>query len=199
MSTQNTVQSLFQTTTGAGGKRSTSDVGLDLSLGMSNVLGTQGQDTLKGGLDTTSKSTDYWGALLGGDKEKLAEATEPERYSIGKAYQAGRQAISMGPRGGGTSASLAESRFSEAGDVGRLVEGQRADAAKNVASTGLAEAGIGASLEQTATQNLTNIFQTLMQGYTQFHAGQPSTSGELGSAAGGIIAQLVQRQLGVGG
>jgi hypothetical protein len=188
-----TIQSLFETTKKAApagkGTVSTGDESLNYAWGMDKILGMQGENILAGGVDTTSKSKDYWGAILGGDKKKLAEATEPERYSIGKAFQAGRQAISMGGRGGGTSSALAESRFEEAGQIGRLVEGQRADAAKSLADVGLKEEQIGLSAEMSAEQSLTSIFETIFSKPDQPRS--PSGWATAAETAGKLIVGLL--------
>jgi hypothetical protein len=176
---------------GYGSSRSTPDITLDIAEGYGLRRAQEGEDVYGKGLGTAAKSTDYWSTLLSGDKKAVAEATEPERYSIGKAFQAGRQAIAMGPRGGGTSSALAESRFEEAGQIGRLIQGQRAEAAKSLAETGMKQAELGLRDIQTAEQSLTSIFESLLSGQVAIRTGQKNVLGEIGKAVGSIIGKLL--------
>ena len=151
-----------------------------------------GQKDVSAGQTNVGKSTDYWSKLLSGDKKELASAIEPERSTIGKAFDAGRKSISeFGGRGGGTSAAVAESKFQEAGEIGKLVSGKKEAAAGELAKTGLAqseigmqEANLGLDQMTKAEAQLGDIFNTLITQQVKYETGKKTT--DWGGIAQGI-------------
>jgi hypothetical protein len=145
----------------------------------------------KGQVDV-GKSTDYWSKLLGGDKKEISSAIEPERSTMGKAFEAGRKSIAeFGPRGGGTSAAVAESRFQEAGELGKMVSAKREGAAEKLAEAGMAESKLGVDQMTQAETQLGDIFKNLLKAQVDYETGKQGTDwGAIASGAGKTIGTI---------
>jgi len=76
-------------------------------------------------------------ALLYGDQEAVSQAIGPARSRIISQYDAARKQIAeFAPRGGGRSELLAELPFRQAGEIGRLTQEARTEAAKELTDLG---------------------------------------------------------------
>lgn len=143
-----------------------------------------GQQTLAGAIPTLKQSLQglaapeqYYQNLLSGDKAAMESAVAPETSSILDQYRGKRsQMAKLGPRGGGTNEAIAGSQFGQAGDVAKVLQsvrpqaaqgatqvaGQRADVGKGIANVGQAQAGLGLSESGQGIQQLQEALQGLL-------------------------------------
>ena len=116
-----------------------------------NDLLTSGQGDYQQGLSDFGPALDYWNSILSGNKAQMENAIAPEKDDILSQYRAKRkQLAASGSRSGGTNEAVAQSEFSQAGDVASLLQKLRPQAAKEssdiagkLAQLGLSESGIG--------------------------------------------------------
>jgi hypothetical protein len=178
----------------AGSKGNLSDWGYyeKLTTDLSQKQAKTGEKAFNTGQRDLGKSTDYWSKLIGGDKKELASAIEPERSTMGKAFEAGRKSIAeFGPRGGGTSAAIAESKFQEAGELGKMVSAKKTDAAGKMAEVGMSESKLGADQVEQAYTRLGSIFKDLISSQVAYETGKKTTDwGGIATGAGTAIAGL---------
>jgi hypothetical protein len=125
---------------------------------MTNVLGQGGQETFNtgqrgyaAGVQDFGPALDYWNSILSGNKSQMETSIAPEKNDILSQYRAKRkQLAATGSRSGGTNESVAQSEFSQAGDIASLLQKlrpqaaqQSSDIAGKLAQLGLSESGIG--------------------------------------------------------
>jgi hypothetical protein len=189
---------------------------------MTNLLGQQGQQTFAQGQKTAGtgegvlKSSlpalrqslqglaspeQYYQNILSGDKAAMEQAVAPETSSILDQYRGKRaQMAKLGPRGGGTAEAVAGSQFGQAGDVARVLQTARPQAAQGAqqvagqrAQTGGAIAGVGAQLGQLGLgesgQGMQQLAQTL-QGLLA-RRGQDMGPGSISSQFSQYAASLI--------
>lgn len=104
-----------------------------------------GQQAYQKGIQDFGPALDYWNSILSGNKAEMESSIAPEKNDILSQYRAKRkQLAATGSRSGGTNESVAQSEFSQAGDVASLLQKLRPQAAKE--SSGIAgqitEAGL---------------------------------------------------------
>jgi hypothetical protein len=189
---------------------------------MTNLLGQQGQQTFAQGQKTAGtgegvlKSSlpalrqslqglaspeQYYQNILSGDKAAMEQAVAPETSSILDQYRGKRaQMAKLGPRGGGTAEAVAGSQFGQAGDVAKVLQTARPQAAQGAqqvagqrAQTGGAIAGVGAQLGQLGLgesgQGMQQLAQTL-QGLLA-RRGQDMGPGSISSQFSQYAASLI--------
>ncbi len=125
-----------------------------------------GEGILKAGLPQMRQAAEglaapeqYYRSLLGGDKAAMESAVAPETSSILDQYRGKRsQMAKLGPRSGGTGEAIAGSQFGQIGDVSKVLQSVRPQAAKGATDVAGARAGIGQGLQQ-----LLGALQGLMQ------------------------------------
>lgn len=162
----NTYKSGDVATEGVGGKQ---DSLTQMLRSMSNLTGTagktalgEGESVFGKGVDSFKQPQDFWSKLLGGNRESMAQQMNPEVSSIVSQYDAGRKAMSeFGARGGGKNSTLAELPTKQTGDITKMFQTMRPEAAKQLtgiaqvlASLGLSQEQIAASLFSLTNQNL---------------------------------------------
>jgi len=120
-----------------------------------------GQKTLEGAIPTLKQSLQglaapeqYYQNLLSGDKAAMESAVAPETSSILDQYRGKRsQMAKLGPRGGGTNEAIAGSQFGQAGDVAKVLQTVRPQAAQGAQGVSQARATIGKGIADVgATQ-----------------------------------------------
>lgn len=152
------------------------------------LTATQGQGVLgaglgqmQGGVNAMAPALSFLTSLVQGNQGAVTQAAQPEIDQITQQFDQIRNMISLQPRGGGKTTALAEAPFQQAGNIARTEGSMRTNAAgqlgslsSNLAGLGLAEAGLGQSLEQQAgnialTKEGQNYGQaTPMQTFGQF-------------------------------
>lgn len=157
------------------------------------------------GADTLAPVLQYFQSLIGGDPQALLQATRPERSRVMDQYDAARLAVSQSsPRGGGTNAVLAQSRFAEASDVANLTATARRDATTQAANLGTTLTGLGLSADQLASQDLGTVLNGLLaaEGIDVSRAGldltkrgqNMQTATGIGEALGTLLGLMLTRQ-----
>ena len=177
---------------------------------LTDILGTSGTQALtsggnimQSGINLLGKPLDYWQNLLKTPtRQSILERTGPAVSSVVSQYDVGKRQVSQQPRGGGTSATLANLPFQESGAVTGLLENElkqvqdvlQPEAAKGI--TGIAEdvTGFGqylqtlglseASLAESGLSDL--VWQSFQRQRQNFAIWQ-----DIGKAIGGLIAPLL--------
>ena len=133
--------------------------------------------------------------ILSGDRSKILATEAPEISSLLSSYDAQRKAQGeLQPRGGGRSAYLNEQPYKEAGDVNKLIERARPEAAKNLTQTSEAQSYLGQAEQGLALSDVQSSLQFLL-GKAGIQLDSAKLQGEqgaaMGQAAGSTAAQLV--------
>lgn len=122
--------------------------------------------------------------ILSGNKNLMAEATAPENATILSQYDTARRQIrELAPRGGNKGQAIAESYFQQAGDMTKVIENLRGNAAQTLASIGL-------DLSKLSDEELAmgiQQFQTLLSGAIS----QSNSTKELWGSIGGGVGTLL--------
>lgn len=144
-------------------------------------FGEAGTATLGAGKDMLSKAGDFFKTLLTGNRQKLAEATAPERTAALSAADATKRMESATgtSRGGGTAAANRESADKVRAQIDTLIGKVRPAAATGLESVGVATAGIGEA-------EIASMLQALGIGV--------SSTGTAGSQATSDIQSIRQAQ-----
>jgi hypothetical protein len=130
----------------------------------------QGQQTFQQGLQDFGPALDYWNKILSGNKAEMESSIAPEKNDILSQYRAKRkQLAATGSRSGGTNEAVAQSEFSQAGDVASLLQKLRPQAAKEsstiagqITDAGLKESDMGMqAIAQMLQAGVTERGQTI--------------------------------------
>lgn len=123
------------------------------------MIAGQGKALFDVGMPAYKTSTEYYQALLGGDKAAAARAAGPAMEGIAESFTgAGKALEASGLRGGALDAAKADLIRSEAGQVGGLIAGQQPAAASALLSGGLAGTQLGVGSEGTGAQLSSSLF-----------------------------------------
>lgn len=146
-------------------------------------------DTLgASGADALGPVLQYFRQLAGGDPSALMAATAPDRTRVVDQYDTARRSISnFSPRGGGTNASLATSRFNEGTDLATLTSNMRTNAANKLGDVGTSLEGLSLSADQLASMDLNSVIQAILAQKAQKAQAMGGFGQALGSIAGHIV------------
>jgi len=130
-----------------------------------------GQAYLSEGMRDFSGPMEYFNQILSGNKSQMESAIAPEKNDILSQYRAKRkQLAASGSRSGGTNEAVAQSEFSQAGDVASLLQKLRPQAAAGdseiagkIAQLGLSESEMGSQQWMAALQAATNLSQQAVE------------------------------------
>lgn len=154
-------------------------------------VGQTGQQLTGMGTESLAPVLKYFQSLMGNDPSALLAATQPERGRVIDQYDAARKAVSsFGPRGGGTTSSLAQSRFDQAESLSDLTSGARRSAAAATAEIGTSLAGLGLTAQDLASRDLNSIIQSVLarEGLNTQRRGQNMAMvGDIGETIGTLI------------
>lgn len=143
------------------------------------------------GMNALNTSLDYYGDILGNDAGAAMDATKAERGRVIDQYDTARQSIAeFGPRGGGTTSALANSRIQQGNQISDIGANQKAQAAQATADIGATIAGIGMTQEQIASADINAVIDSMLaqQGIDVQKAGQKAALwGDIASVGGDII------------
>ena len=129
-----------------------------------------GQTYFSEGMRDFSGPMDYFSQILSGNKSQMESAIAPEKNDILSQYRAKRkQLAASGSRSGGTNEAVAQSEFSQAGDVASLLQKLRPQAAQQssaiagqITDAGLKESDMGMqALAQMLQAGVTERGQTI--------------------------------------
>lgn len=130
------------------------------------LAGAQGSGILPAGLNQEQSGIkavqpvlSFLTSLVKGDQADITQAAQPEIDQITQQFDQIRNLISLQPRGGGKTSSLAEAPFQKAGQIQRTegqlrtgAAGELGNLGTTLAGLGLQEGGLGAGLESTAAE-----------------------------------------------
>jgi len=149
------------------------------------------------GLTDLGQASDYFSDLLGSDPAALMEATKAERGKVIDQYDTARQAITeFGPKGGGTTSALAQSRIAQANQLSDLMATGRREAAQGIADIGQVIAGVGLTQEQIASADLNSVLDAALtrEGHDITKRGQTMGAwGDVGELAGTVLGGVFGR------
>lgn len=150
-----------------------------------------GQQMTATGSEALGPVLQYFRSLMSSDPQAMLQATQPERGRVIDQYDAARKAIAnFGPRGGGTTSTLAQSRFDQAESLGDLTSGVRRSAAGSVAEIGTSLAGLGLTAQDLASRDLNTVINSVMarEGLNMQRRGQNMQMiGDIGETIGTLI------------
>ena len=151
-------------------------------VGNANVVGASG---------SLSTAANYDLGILSGDRSKVLATEAPEISSLLSSYDAARKSAGqLTPRGGGRSATLNELPYKEAGDVNKLVQQARPEAAKNLTQVAGAQTYLGTAEQSQASSDVNNSLQFLL-GKAGVQLDQAKLQGEQGQALGASIGAAI--------
>jgi hypothetical protein len=135
-----------------------------------NQLGQSSQNLRQQGDQFTSQGQDALGpllqrmqALLGENPGALMDATRQERGRVIDQYDTARRAISQfGPRGGGTTSALADSRFAQAESLADITSSAKNDAMGLAGGLGIQLSGLGLSAQQLASADIDTVIRAIL-------------------------------------
>lgn len=136
--------------------------------------------------------------LMGSDPNAVLDATRQERGRVLDQYDTARRAIAhFGPRGGGTTSALAESRFAQAESLADITSTARRDAVGNAAQLGTVLASLGLSAQQLESMDLNAIINAIFarEGIETEKRGQNMQAvGGAAEAAGSLLGLYLTRK-----
>lgn len=130
------------------------------------------------GTNALNTSLNYYSDILGSDPGAALEATKAERGRVVDQYDTARQSIAeFGPRGGGTTSALANSRIQQGNQLSDIGAGLKSQAAAGAADIGATIAGIGMTQEQIASADLNTVIDSMLtqQGLEQQKSAQKAS------------------------
>lgn len=146
------------------------------------------------GTDALSPVLSYYKSLLSGNPASVLAATTPERGRIIDQYDTARKAISMGPRGGGTTSAMAQSQIAQGNDLQEILTTARDKGAAGAAAVGSSVLGAGMQANALANQSLDQVIGAVLGGagldirQNESQAAQDAAQGE---AMGTMIGLLL--------
>lgn len=142
------------------------------------------------GMGALNTSLNYYQDILGNDPGAALDATKAERGKVVDQYDTARQSIAeFGPKGGGTTSALANSRIQQANATSDIGANLKSQAAAGAADIGATIAGLGMTQEQLASADLDTVLNALLtrEGFDVQKSGQKSSMWAGLAEAGGSI------------
>jgi len=168
--------------------------GLSAAQGQ-GILGAGANQTQQG-VGAAAPALQFLTKLVNGDQGEVTQAAQPEIDNITQQFDQIRNMISLQPRGGGKTSALAEAPFQKSGAIQRTEGQMRSNAAgalgglaTTLAGLGISEAGLGAGLEQQASNIAMNKAQMNIQETGNLMGMFGSLGQGIGSIVGGLIAK----------
>ena len=157
----------------------------------------QGEEATGMSMEALGPVLNYYTALMGSNPSALLDATRQERGRVIDQYDTARKAIAnFGPRGGGTTSTLAQSRFDQAESLADITSNARRSAVASASQLGVQLAGLGLTAEGLASSDLNTIINAaLNREYLQTNKrGQNLQAATgIGETVGSIIGAILTR------
>lgn len=168
-------------------------------LGDQSKQAGQTADSLSGmSTEALAPALQYFSKLLGDNPTAILDATRQERGRVIDQYDTARRAMEQfGPRGGGSTSALAESRFSQAESLADITSTARRDAAAGAAQLGTQLAGLGLSAQQLESMDLGAVISAVLnrEGLNVQKRGQNlQAAGGVGEALGSLLGLYLTRK-----
>lgn len=152
-----------------------------------DLLAPTGASNLNAASGNLANVAQYEQGILSGDRQQILATEAPEISQILKSYDTTRKAqAELEPRGGGRSATLNELPYQEAGDVNKLIEQARPQAAQTLSQVAGEQAQIGESAESLFASNVNSSLSFLIG-----KAGVQLDSATLQSEQGAQLGQAI--------
>ena len=158
-----------------------------------------------GGLGSESLTpvVQYFKDILSSNPANVMDATRQERGRVIDQYDTARKTIAnFGPRGGGTTSTLAQSFLNEGQDLASVVSGARAGAVSQAGQLGLNLTGLGLSADQLASADLNTVLQAILNREYLDVSKRGQNIGAatgVGEAAGALLGLFLTRPGGIWG
>jgi hypothetical protein len=163
----------------------------------------QGQQLTGMGTEALAPAMQYLKQILGADPQAVLEATRADRGRVIDQYDSARKAVeNFGPRGGGTTSALAQSRFSQAESLGDITSNARRSAVASAGQLGTSLAGLGLTANDMASRDISTIINSVLarEGLNVQQRGQNMAMwGDIGQTIGTLIGIYLGRDQGGGG
>jgi len=152
-----------------------------------------GQTYFSEGMRDFSGPMEYFSQILSGNKSQMESAIAPEKSDILSQYRAKRkQLAASGSRSGGTNEAVAQSEFSQAGDVASLLQKLRPQAAAGETDIASKIAQWGLSESEMGSQQWMAALQAAVTQRGQDKSFASSIMGTIGSLAAPFASQLAK-------
>jgi hypothetical protein len=170
------------------------------ALGQGQRLGQQGNQLVGAGIPAIQQSSDFFGSLLRGDRNRLLEATAPEQQQIAQTFRGAESNIRSSARGGTRDLALANLSRDRAGAQARLLPQLRSGAGSALAQIGLGASQLGTQATGASGQIQGQVGTSLQTGRMQDAAARAqlmqAENAQPGGGLGGFIFEALK---GMGG
>lgn len=149
--------------------------------------------TKRMGTAVTTPAVKYLTDILSSNPAAVMEATRQERGRVIDQYDTARRAIAnFGPRGGGTTSTLAESRFDQAESLADITSSARRDAVSAAGDLGTRLTALGLTADQLASADINTVIRSILAREGIGVQGQ-YLGLEKGAATGELIGEVLGR------
>lgn len=115
------------------------------------------------GQAVTTPAVNYLTDVLSSNPAAILDATRQERGRVIDQYDTARRAIAnFGPRGGGSTSTLAESRFDQAESLADITSSARRDAVSAAGNLGTRLTALGLSADQLASADINSVIKAIL-------------------------------------
>jgi hypothetical protein len=115
------------------------------------------------GQAVTTPAVNYLTDVLSSNPAAILDATRQERGRVIDQYDTARRAIAnFGPRGGGTTSTLAESRFDQAESLADITSSARRDAVSAAGDLGTRLTALGLTADQLASADINAVIRAIL-------------------------------------
>lgn len=143
------------------------------------------------GQAVTTPAVNYLTDVLSSNPAAVMDATRQERGRVIDQYDTARRAIAnFGPRGGGSTSTLAESRFQQAESLADITSTARRDAVSQAGELGVRLQALGLNADQLASADINTVIRAILAREGLGVEGQ-----ELGLKKGEATGQLIGQVL----
>ncbi len=147
--------------------------------------------TKRTGQAVTTPAVNYLTDILSSNPAAVMDATRQERGRVIDQYDTARRAIAnFGPRGGGTTSTLAESRFQQAESLADITSTARRDAVSQAGELGTRLTALGLTADQLASADISAVISAILQREGVGVQGQ-YLGLEKGEATGQLIGEVL--------
>ena len=157
----------------------------------------EGTESSAMGSEALAPAMLYLKSLLGADPSAMLAATQQERGRVIDQYDAARKAVeNFGPRGGGTTSTLAQSRFSQAESLADITSSARRNAVASEAELGVNLKQLGLTAQQLASSDLNSVINAVLNRQyldVQKRGQNAQAATGIGETVGSIIGAILTR------
>ena len=171
---------------------------LGVNQEQNQFAGPAGNAGVQAAQSNLNTAANYDLGILSGDRSKILATEAPEIGSILSSYDTARRAAGeLTPRGGGRSETLNELPYKELGDVNKLIEKARPEAANDLSRVAGEQAVVGTSEQQLASSDVQNSLDFLL-GKAGAQLNSAQLQGEQGASIGAALGQTAAQLIMLG-